>query len=55
MVAFGTAVGATMATVLVVASPPAADAAVGERESVPAATARDARMDERRRTQNSCG
>jgi hypothetical protein len=55
MVAFGTAVGATMATVLVVASPPAADATDGEKVRPVAVMATAAMMDERRRTQNSWG
>jgi hypothetical protein len=44
-----------MATVLVVASPPAADATDGEKVRPVAVMATAAMMDERRRTQNSCG
>jgi hypothetical protein len=55
MVAFGTTDGATVATDLVVASPPAAETGADAKVRPVAVNATTAMMDERRRTQNSCG
>jgi hypothetical protein len=56
MVAFGTAVGAIAATVFTVALPLVfADAPVAVSVRPEMATAAEMNIDERRRTQNSCG